>query len=221
MTSSCGEKTVHSPQIMRRKKQYIYELPKWPEFHWDNDKIIQPLATVRHNQGKLLGRMEALGFNLQKEATLQALTTEVIKSSEIEGEILDQQQVRSSIARKLGIKMAGLVHSDRHIDGVVEMALDATQNYKKPLSEERLFGWRAALFPTGRSGMHKIVVAQWRNNDENDPMQVVSGAMGKEIVHFQAPGSDILASEMQQFFEWFNNNFSVDPIIKAAVAHLW
>lgn len=206
---------------MRRKKQYIYELPGWPEFYWDNNKIIQLLAAVRNNQGRLLGRMEALGFNLQTEATLQTLTTEVIKSSEIEGEILDQQQVRSSIARKLGIKMAGLVHADRNVEGVVEMTLNATQNYKKNLNEERLFGWHAALFPTGRNGMHKIVVGQWRDNTKDNPMQVVSGAMGKEMVHFQAPASEILATEMKKFLDWFNNKVSIDPIIKAAIAHLW
>jgi Fic family protein len=201
--------------------KYIHQLPNWPEFHWNQNKLSQMLAEVRHRQGRLLGRMEGLGFNLQSEATLQTLTLDVLKSSEIEGEILDRDQVRSSIARKLGINIAGLVPSDRQVEGVVEMMLDATQNYNYELTDERLFGWHAALFPTGRSGMHKIVVGAWRDNTKDDPMQVVSGPMDREMVHYEAPGSEVLDNEMKKFFDWFNKEYSIDPVIKAAIAHLW
>lgn len=200
---------------------YIYQLPNWPEFHWNQNKLTQLLAEVRHRQGRLLGRMEGLGFDLQAEATLQTLTLDVLKSSEIEGELLDREQVRSSIARRLGMDIAGLVPADRHVEGVVEMMLDATQNYTGELTDERLFGWHAALFPTGRSGMHKIVVGAWRNNTKDDPMQVVSGPMGKERVHYEAPGADVLDREMKRFCDWFNKECSIDPVVKAAVAHLW
>ncbi len=179
------------------------------------------LAELRHRQGKLLGRMEGLGFRLQSEATLQTLTLDVLKSSEIEGELLDAEQVRSSIARRLGMDIAGLVPADRHVEGIVEMMLDATQQYKQPLSEDRLFGWHAALFPTGRSGMHKIVVAAWRDNKKDDPMQVVSGPLGKEKVHYEAPDADRLQAEMRQFINWFNENNTLDAVLKAAVVHLW
>lgn len=200
---------------------YIYQLPDWPHFTWQQDQIAAILAEVRHRQGRLLGRMETLGFNLQAEASLQTLTLDVLKSSEIEGELLDADQVRSSIAQRLGMDIAGLVPADRHVEGIVEMMLDATQQYQEPLSEDRLFGWHAALFPTGRSGMHKIVVGAWRDNTKNDPMQVVSGAMGKEKVHFEAPEADRLNVEMNQFITWFNENSSMDAVIKAAIAHLW
>lgn len=217
----CGEKKIYSPQIMRIMGKYIHQLPNWPVFHLNKNKLAQVLAEVRHRQGRLLGRMEGLGFNLQAEATLQTLTLDVLKSSEIEGEILDREQVRSSIARRLGMDLAGLVPTDRHIEGVVEMMLDATQNYKDELTDERLFGWHAALFPTGRSGMHKIVVGAWRDNTKDDPMQVVSGPMGREMVHHEAPGSEVLDKEMKRFCDWINNEYSVDPVIKAAIAHLW
>jgi Fic family protein len=164
--------------------------------------------------------MEALGFELRNEALLDTLTLDVLKSSEIEGEYLSPEQVRSSIARRLGMEIAGSVESDRHVDGVVEMMLDATQNCFKPLTTERLFDWHAALFPTGRSGMHKMTVADWRK-DAMGPMQVVSGAIGKEKVHFQAPDAKLVEHEMRVFLDWFNNNTSTDPVIKAAVAHLW
>jgi Fic family protein len=165
--------------------------------------------------------MEALGFQLKAEANLQTLTLDVLKSSEIEGELLDADQVRSSIARRLGMDIAGLVPSDRHVEGVVEMLLDATQRYQQPLLAERLYGWHAALFPTGRSGMHKITVAAWRDNQKDDPMQVVSGAMGKERVHFEAPDADRLEEEMRQFMNWFNEDTHMDSVLKAGVAHLW
>ena len=165
--------------------------------------------------------MEGLGFSLQAEANLQTLTLDVLKSSEIEGEMLDAVQVRSSIARRLGMEIAGLIPADRHVEGIVEMMLDATQQFQQPLSDDRLFGWHAALFPTGRSGMHKIVVGAWRDNVIDDPMQVVSGAMGKEKIHYEAPGADRLNTEMTQFIHWFNNDITMDLVIKAAIAHLW
>ncbi|HLG39283.1 MAG TPA: Fic family protein [Chitinophagaceae bacterium] len=200
---------------------YIHQLPDWPRFTWQQDQIAPLLAETRHWQGRLLGKMESLGFNLQAEASLQTLTLDVLKSSEIEGELLDAEQVRSSIARRLAMDIAGLVPADRHVEGIVEMMLDATQQYNQPLSEDRLFGWHAALFPTGRSGIHKIVVAAWRNNTKDDPMQVVSGAMGKEKVHYEAPDADRLPTEIKQFINWFNENATTDAVIKSAIAHLW
>jgi len=206
---------------MRRIPIYIHQLPHWPKFTWDPDGIANLLAATRSRQGRLLGRMEAMGFKLQAEANLQTLTLDVIKSSEIEGELLDANQVRSSIARKLGMEIAGLVPTDRHTDGVVEMLLDATQQYEQPLTAERLYGWHAALFPTGRSGTRKITVGAWRDNKKEDPMQVVSGALGKEKVHFEAPDAERLQEEMRQFINWFNEDAQMDPVIKAGVAHLW
>ena len=206
---------------MHEIRKYIYQLSNWPEFHWGQNKLAQQLAELRHRQGRLLGRMEALGFHLQEEATLQTLTLDVLKSSEIEGEILDREQVRSSIARRLGIDVAGVVPKDRNIEGVVEMMLDATQNYQGELTKDRLFGWHAALFPGGRTGMHKIVVGAWRNNTKDDPMQVASGPMGGEMVHYEAPGSETLEKEMKQFCDWFNKEYNIDPVMKAAIAHLW
>ncbi len=168
-----------------------------------------------------MGGMERLGFALQSEATLQTLTLDVLKSSEIEGELLDAAQVRSSIARRLGIDIAGMVTADRQVEGIVEMMLDATQHFDEPLTEERLFSWHAALFPTGRSGMHKIVVGTWRDNPSHDPMQVVSGPMGKETVHYEAPAAELLPDEMNRFLQWFNETSNTDPVVKAAIAHLW
>lgn len=212
---------IYSPHIMRRMIKYIYELPGWSEFTWNANEIATLLAQVRHKQGRLLGRMEGIGFYLQKEANLQTLTSDVLKSSEIEGEILNPEQVRSSIARRLGMDIAGLIPADRHVEGIVEMMLDATQHYDEPLTTERLFSWHAALFPTGRSGMQKITVGMWRDNTDNDPMQVVSGAMGKEKVHFEAPASAVLETEMNRLIEWFNTENTADPVIKAALSHLW
>ena len=165
---------------------YIHEREDWPRFRWSDNELATALAAVRHKQGRLVGRMEALGFSLREEAALQTLTEEVVKSSEIEGEALDREQVRSSIARRLGIDIGGLEPVDRHVEGVVEMILDATEKYEEPLTEERLFGWHAALFPTGRSGMTRITVGAWRT-DRSGPMQVVSGAVGRERVHYEAP----------------------------------
>lgn len=201
-------------------KRFIYQQLNWPIFTWNNEQIINLLSEVRNLQGRLIGKMSSLGFNLVNEAMLKTFTLDVIKSSEIEGEILNLEQVRSSIARKLGVEIVGSIESDRSVDGVVEMLLDATQNCFKPLTAERLFDWHAALFPTGRSGMYKIVVADWRK-DTTGPMQVVSGAMGKEKVHFQAPDSSLIENEMNLFLNWFNNNNEIDLVIKAAIAHLW
>jgi len=199
---------------------YIHELSDWPEFRWDQNRLAERLAAVRHRQGRLIGRMEALGFALRSEATLENLTQEVLKSSEIEGEILDREQVRSSIARRLGIDIGGLTAADRHVEGVVEMMLDATEKKSEPLTEERLFGWHAAMFPTGRSGMKRIKVGGWRD-DASGPMQLVSGPIGRERVHYEAPPAPRLAAEMKAFLDWFNGEAAIDPVLKAAVAHLW
>jgi Fic family protein len=200
--------------------KYIHELKKWPEFQWNQERIAEKLAAVRHRQGRLIGRMEGLGFKLQAEAVLQSLTEEVLKTSEIEGEKLDRSQVRSSIARRLGMDVGGLIKADRSVEGVVEMMLDATQKYKTTLNAERLFGWHSALFPTGRSGMTKIRVGKWRD-DSDGPMQVVSGPEGRKKVHYQAPEADQLNKEMKEFLAWFNSKKSVDAVLKAAIAHLW
>lgn len=199
---------------------YIHDRDGWPRFVWSNDALAGPLAAVRHQQGRLLGRMEALGFDFRAEAVLYTLTEDVVKSSEIEGEILDKEQVRSSIARRLGLDIGALAPADRHVEGVVEMMLDATQNYEAPLSDERLFAWHAALFPTGRSGMTKIIVGAWRD-ESSGPMQVVSGPMGRERVHFEAPAAERLPEETAAFLSWFNGQVSHDPVLKAAIAHLW
>ncbi len=199
---------------------YIHQRDDWPRFHWDPEGLANLLAAVRHRQGRLIGRMEGLGFQLREEAVLSTLTQDVLKSSEIEGEILDVEQVRSSLARRLGLDIGALTPADRHVEGVVELMLDATRRYEEPLSEERLCGWHAALFPTRRSGMQKIRVGDWRD-DAAGPMQVVSGAIGKERVHYQAPPADRLSAEMSQFLEWFNDSGTIDPVLKAAEAHLW
>jgi len=199
---------------------YIHELESWPRFKWSSQDLSEQLASVRHRQGRLLGRMEALGFELRAEAVLQTLTEDVLKSSEIEGEILDKEQVRSSIARRLGMDIGALAPVDREVEGVVEMMLDATQNYQAPLTDERLFAWHAALFPTGRSGMTKIIVGAWRD-EASGPMQVVSGPIGREKVHYEAPAAARLDGEMAGFIEWFNGAAPLDPVLKAALAHLW
>ena len=199
---------------------YIYQKDNWPHFTWNTESIISLLSEARNLQGRLIGKMGVLGFDLRNEALLDTLTLDVVKSSEIEGEFLNPDQVRSSIARKLGMDIAGSVDSDRNVDGVVEMMLDAMQNCFKPLTEERLFDWHAALFPTGRSGIYRITVADWRK-DTTGPMQVVSGAIGKEKVHFQAPDSDLVENEMLLFLDWFNNYDKTDLVLKAAIAHLW
>lgn len=200
-------------------KAFIHQKDNWPEFTWNSNTFLDLLSEARNLQGRLIGKMETLGFDLRNEALLDTLTLDVLKSSEIEGEFLNPDQVRSSIARRLGMEIAGAIDSDRNVEGVVEMMLDATQKCFDPLTADRLFDWHAALFPTGRSGMYKITVANWRK-DTTGPMQVVSGAMGKEKVHFQAPDSDLLEKEMSRFIDGFNNS-EIDLVIKAAIAHLW
>jgi len=199
---------------------YIHELPTWPEFTWDRDSPQAPLGAVRHRQGRLLGRMEAMGFSLRAEATLQTLTEEVVKSSEIEGEVLNRDQVRSSLARRLGMDIGALTPADRNVEGIVEVMLDATERYHVPLTAERLFGWHAALFPTGRSGMSRIVVGAWRTA-ASGPMQVVSGPFGRERVHYEAPAAARVAGEMEAFLAWFERDTKIDLVLKAAIAHLW
>src|SRR6266699_2840312 len=205
---------------MRRTAIYIHELKDWPHFRWSQERLAKPLAAVRHHQGRLVGRMEGLGFKLRAEANLQTLTEEVVKSSEIEGEVLDRDQVRSSIARRLGMDIGALIAANRHVEGVVEMVLDATEKYQQPLDSERLLAWHAALFPTGRSGMRKIIVGAWRD-DQSGPMQVVSGPIGREHVHYQAPEAARLEQEMKAFLDWFNSDNTVEPVLKAGIAHLW
>lgn len=199
---------------------FIYQEDNWPNFSWRIEELVNSLSEVRNLQGRLIGKMESLGFDLRIEAFLEILTLDILKSTEIEGEILNPDQVRSSIARSLGMAIAGSVASARDVDGMVEMMLDATRNCYQPITSERLFDWHAALFPTGRSGMYRITVADWRK-ESTGPMQVVSGAIGKEKVHFQAPDSSRVANEMRQFLEWFNKTEGIDLVIKAAVAHLW
>ncbi len=199
---------------------YIHERDDLPAFHWDEGALAARLADVRHRQGRLLGRMEGLGFDLRNEAMLSTLTQDVVKSSEIEGEILDVDQVRSSIARRLGIDIGALIPAGHDVEGIVEMMLDATGNYQNPLNAERLFDWHASLFPTGRSGMSRIVVGAWRD-DSSGAMQVVSGAIGRERVHFQAPEAARLDEEMEAFLKWFEERSKTDPVLRAAIAHLW
>ncbi len=199
---------------------YIHQKNNWPNFTWNSNEFVNLLSEARNLQGRLLGKMESLGFELRDEALLETLTLDVLKSAEIEGELLNPEHVRSSIAQRLGMESAGAIGSDRNVDGMVEMMIDATRNCFEPLTTERLFDWHAALFPMGRSGVFKITVADWRK-DTAGPMQVVSGAAGREIVHFQAPDADLIEMEMNRFVKWFNEENSIDLVIKAAVAHLW
>jgi Fic family protein len=199
---------------------YIYDKPGWPNFIWDGKGLAGTLASARHKQGRLVGRMESLGFKLRQEAVLETLTTDVVKSSEIEGERLNADHVRSSVARRLGLDAGGLKTIDRHTEGVVEMMLDATRQFQAPLSSERLFGWHAAMFPAGRSGMHRIAFGKWRD-DSTGPMQVVSGPMGKQRVHYEAPAAKRVPVEMRKLCAWFNDRRPVDWVVNAALAHLW
>jgi Fic family protein len=196
---------------------YIHELENWPHFSWNQENLSDLLIQLRYQQGRLIGRMESVGFYTQDEVTLQILTQDVVKSSEIEGEILDPSLVRSSIARHLGMDIAALDPIHRNIDGVVEMVLDATQKFDHPLTKERLFNWHSSLFPAGRSGFAKIKVGTWRTGK----VQVVSGWMGKETVHFEAPSADKVDAEMDLFLHWINTETSIDLVLKAALAHLW
>ena len=199
---------------------YIHQREGWPHLSWDGAALASKLAEVRHRQGRLLGRMEALGFDLKQEASLRTLTADVVKSSAIEGEILEPEEVRSSIARRLGIEVGGLPPASRDVEGIVDVMLDATQRYDAPLTAERLFGWHAALFPTGRSGLKRITVGAWRT-EAAGPMQVVSGPFGRERVHFEAPEAARLLHEMESFLTWFEQEAKTDPVIKAGVAHFW
>ena len=196
---------------------YIHEQKNWPSFTWDAETISPILGEVRHRQGKIVGQMQALGFRIQEETMLKALTLDVIKSSEIEGELLNPEQVRSSIARRLGIEIAGALKAERDVEGIVEMMLDATQRFDTSLTAERLFDWHAALFPTGRSGIYKIKTADWRD----EVMQVTSGPMGKEKIHFEAPAASKVPIEMTVFLEWIEEETNLDPVLKAGIAHLW
>jgi Fic family protein len=205
---------------MRRLTRYIHQLPSWPRFSWDRQQLTKLLPVVRFQQGRLLGRMEHLGFPLQQEAELTTLTEDVLKSSEIEGENLNPDTVRSSVARHLGIEAGGLETVDRTVEGVVEMMLDATRRYDAPLTEERLTGWHTSLFPTGPTGLQRITVGRWRD-DSSGPMQVVSGPVGRRQVHFEAPPAKRLPNEMHRFFTWYNGINEHDWVIKAALAHLW
>ena len=199
---------------------WIHEQINWTNFTWDNERLASKLAEIKYRQGYLLGKMEGIGFELKQEATLITLTNDIVKSSAIEGENLNTEEVRSSIARRLGINIAGLAYTSRHVEGIVEMMLDATQKFSIPLTKARLFDWHAALFPTGRSGMRNIIVGNWRTIDTG-PMQVVSGPMGKENIHFEAPSANKINKEMNDFFKWFESKNNIDPLLKAAIAHFW
>jgi len=197
--------------------KYIYQYKNWTNFSWKESAINAVFGEVRNLQGKISGKMNALGFSTKEEAALTTLTLDVVKSSEIEGEQLNYEQVRSSIAKKLGMDIAGIKITDRNIEGIVDMMLDATQNYQKPITEKRIFGWHAALFPTGYSGMHKIEVGNYRTGE----MQIVSGAMGKEKIHYEAVNPKLVKTEMDKFLDWFNAEQNMDSVLKAAIAHFW
>ena len=199
--------------------KYIWQHPAWPQFTWDSKSLLTVLGQARLAQGDLLGRVKRLGFKLEEEAQANILTEEVIKTSEIEGELLNLQMVRSSVARHLGLPTAGLGRSSRSVDGIVEIVLDATQNFDKTLNKQRLTGWHGALFPTGYSGLHKIRVGQWRGQD---PMRVVSGPMGRERIHFEAPPGEAVDNEMRQFFQWWKESHSnIDGLLRAGIAHFY
>jgi len=199
---------------------YIYQYAQWPHFIWNDSSLIGLLAEARFHQGALYGKMKSLGFSLQDEASLESLSLDIIKSSQIEGEILNQEQVRSSVARRLGIEMAGSIQTDRHIEGITDMLFDAVTHYNQPLTKDRLFDWHSALFPTGRSGMHKITVGNWREAAK-EPMQIVSGPVGREWIHYTAPSAETIEKEMSTFCSWFNEDSLSEPIVKAGIAHLW
>ncbi len=205
---------------MRRIEKHIYQKPGWPRFFWNTEKLLTLLTEVRNMQGRIVGQMSALGFSLKDHANLEILTQDILNSNEIEGEILDKNQVRSSIARRLGLNVSGLVASDRNVDAVVEMMIDATRNFDQPLTRDRIIGWHNTLFPSGYSGMLKIRVGKFRD-DAAGPMQVISGPIGKEKVHYQAPPAAALEIEMAAFFDWFNKEQGIDLVIKSALAHLW
>jgi len=196
---------------------YIYQLENWPDFFWDQKLINDQLLQLRYQQGTLIGGMKSIGFHVLEEAILDTLTQDVVKTSEIEGEILDQSLVRSSVARHLGMEIAGLDTINRNIDGVVEMMLNATQRFDQPLTKERLLAWHTLLFPEGRSGFSKINVGAWRSG----PVEVVSGYRRREIIHYEAPPSEKVNDEMDAFLDWLNNKDQMDLVLKAALAHFW
>ena len=210
----------HNLRMNRGDWLYIWESPEWPAWRYDLSRLAVPLAEVSRAQGLLFGRLADVGLTLRSEASLVALTEDVVKTSEIEGEQLNVASVRSSIARKLGVDIGALAPVDRHVEGVVEMVLDATLNCSAEVSKERLFGWHAALFPTGFSGMSRISVANWRD-DSKGPMQVVSGPIGRQKVHFEAPPAARLGMEVDQFLAWLNADTADQPVLKAGLAHLW
>ncbi|MBT9495264.1 MAG: Fic family protein [Paucibacter sp.] len=200
--------------------KYIWQASDWPNWHFDLAALAGPMSEVSRAQGLLMGRLADVGMALRGQASLAALTEDVIKTSEIEGEQLNVESVRSSIARRLGVDIGALAPVDRHVEGVVEMVLDAATNCNAPVSRERLFGWHAALFPTGYSGLAKINVGGWRD-DANGPMQVVSGPIGRQKVHFEAPAADHLEAETSRFLDWLNSASNEPPLIKAGLGHLW
>jgi Fic family protein len=216
----CGAVNKYYIYRIFAANMYIHQFKNWPNFTWDYEAFGNKLSHIRYRQGKILGQMNMVGFSLKEETILQTLTLDVTKSSEIEGDILNAQQVRSSIAKHLGIEIGGLIAASRHVEGVVEMMLDATQKYKDPLTKDRLYSWQASLFPSGRSGLSKINVGQWRNGKKG-AMQVVSGAAGKEKVHFEAPDAKFVEQEMSGFLAWFEAKPEIDLVLKAAIAHLW
>lgn len=199
---------------------FIWERPEWPHFTWSDTRLLEPLAAARLKQGHLLGTMARLGFELKLEAQLAALTEDVVKSAEIEGEVFEREAVRSSLARRLGVPAAAVAPADRRTDGVVDMMLDATRNHDAPLTAKRLFGWQAALFPTGHSGLRRIRTGGWRDDAEG-PMQVVSGPLGRERVHYQAPPAGRLGAEMRAYLAWFNRKRQPEGLLRAGLAHLW
>lgn len=198
---------------------YIHELEGWPSFTWNPEKVVQILPSVRYNLGRLIGKMESLGFTLRSEAMLDTMTLEALKSNEIEEEYIKEEDVRSSLAMHLGLDAGGITAADKHVEGIVEVMLDATQQPYLPLTAERLMNWHGAMFPAGRSGLRKVKSGEWRNSGK--PMQVVSGAVGREKIHFVAPPDTQVSREMSLFLDWFNTNQTIDPVLKAAIAHLW
>ena len=214
------EENVAIFSSFREENMYIWQRPDWPDFRWDDARLIEPLAAARLKQGRLLGGMARLGFDINREAQLEALTEDVVKSSAIEGEKLNRAGVRSSLARHLGVAETAAAPVDRRAEGVVEMLLDATENYAKPLTRERLWAWQAALFPTGVSGLHRIRTGAWRD-DADGPMQVVSGPVGRRRVHYEAPPAARLEAEMQRFLAWFEGPSTTDGLLRAGLAHLW
>lgn len=211
---------MHNHRMNSGNKFYIWQQSDWPHWRYDVQRLVSLLAQVHHAQGHLLGRMSDMGLALRDRATLQVLTEDVLKTSEIEGDRLNPDAVRSSIARRLGVDVGALAPSDRHVDGVVDMVLDATGNFNQPLTAKRLFGWHAALFPTGYSGLAEISTGEWRD-DASGPMQVVSGPVGRQRVHYVAPPAHLLEAEMSDFLLWFNLHQEPDPVVKAGLAHLW